>query len=100
MIGASMDTDLPVAAAIEAQLNPEFMQCYPVQAALIQMLDVEEAAQILERYDAALAVLLTVYIWSRSFGLAAVIGLAMLASMVIASGAASRNTAGSPFARA
>lgn len=49
-----MNTDLPVAEAIQAQLNPEFMQRYPVQAAkILELIDVEEATQILERYDAA-----------------------------------------------
>ena len=50
-----MDTDLPVDGAIEAQLNPDFMQRYPVQAAkILELLDVEEASQILERHGAAL----------------------------------------------
>ncbi len=50
-----MDTDLPVAEAIEAQLNADFMQRYPVQAAKIfELLDVEEASQIFERFDATI----------------------------------------------
>lgn len=50
-----MDTDLPVADAVEAQLSPDFMQRYPVQAAkILELIDVEEATQFLERYDPAI----------------------------------------------
>lgn len=50
-----MDTDLPLAPAIEEQLNPDFMQRFPVQAAkIVDLLDVEEATQLVERIEAAI----------------------------------------------
>jgi magnesium transporter len=48
-----MNIDLPVAVELEQQLNADFMQHYPVQAAkILAELNLEEAVQILDRRDA------------------------------------------------